>query len=194
MKNFIIEQINKSIEAKKIMLSDENIINSIITFAEVSIKAYSNSKKLLFAGNGGSAADAQHLAGELVSRFYFDRSGLSAIALTTDTSILTAIGNDYGFDKIFSRQIESNGEKGDILIAISTSGNSPNILNALKTCREKGIITLGLTGGIGGAMKEFCDHVIIVPSNETPVIQESHIMIGHMICGLIEEEIFGKNK
>ena len=194
MKDFIKKQINKSIEAKKRMLTDENIINSIITFAKVSIKAYSNSKKLLFAGNGGSAADAQHLAGELVSRFYFDRPGLSAIALTTDTSILTAIGNDYGFDRIFSRQIESNGEEGDILVAISTSGNSPNILNALKTCKEKGIITLGLTGGTGGAMKELCDHVIVVPSNETPVIQESHIMIGHMICGLIEEEIFGENK
>ena len=146
------------------------------------------------AGNGGSAADAQHLAGELVSRFYFDRPGLSAIALTTDTSILTAIGNDYGFDRIFSRQIESIGENGDVLVAISTSGNSPNILNALKICKQKGITTLGLTGGTGGAMKEFCDHIVIVPSNETPVIQESHILIGHMLCGIIEEEIFGEKK
>ena len=162
--------------------------------AEKIKESLSNNGKVIWMGNGGSAADCQHLAAEFIGRFEKERNPFASVALTTDTSILTAIGNDYGFDKIFSRQIESNGEKGDILIAISTSGNSPNILNALKTCREKGIITLGLTGGIGGAMKEFCDHVIIVPSNETPVIQESHIMIGHMICGLIEEEIFGKNK
>ena len=168
--------------------------DAIAKAATISVDAYRAGNKLLFAGNGGSAADAQHLAGEMVSRFYFDRPGLPAIALTTDTSILTAAGNDYGFEKIFSRQIEANGVKGDVLFAITTSGNSPNILKAIEACRLKGITVIGLTGGTGGAMKDICDLILTVPSNETPIIQESHIMIGHIICALVEEEMFGKNR
>lgn len=146
----------------------------------------------MIAGNGGSAADAQHLAGEFVSRFYFERPGLPSLALTTDTSILTAIGNDYGYERLFARQIEANGKEGDVFIGISTSGNSDNIIEALKTCREKDITTIGMTGEIGGRMTELCDYCIKVPSQETPRIQESHILIGHIICSIAEESLFGK--
>ena len=160
--------------------------------AKLTTQAYRNGNKTLIAGNGGSAADAQHIAGEFVSKFYFDRPGLASIALTTDTSIITAIGNDYGYEKLFSRQVEANGLKDDIFIGISTSGNSKNILEALKVCKEKGIVTVGLTGQNGGAMKELCDYCICIPSNETPRVQESHILIGHIICAVVEEELFGK--
>lgn len=156
------------------------------------IKSYKNGNKTLIAGNGGSAADAQHLTGELVSRFYFDRPGLPAIALTTDTSILTAIGNDYGYERIFARQIEANSNKGDVFIGISTSGNSKNILEALKVCKEKEVLTVGMTGETGGIMAALCDYCIKVRSSETPRIQEAHIMVGHIICSLIEESLFGK--
>ena len=146
--------------------------------------------KILLAGNGGSAADAQHLAGELVSRLNFDRPGLPAFALTTDTSVLTAIGNDYGFEQLFARQLNAVGTAGDIFIAISTSGRSPNILRALEEGRRKGLVTVGLTGQIGGDMAALCDYCIRTPSAETPKIQEGHIILGHIICGLIECEIF----
>jgi len=194
MKDFIKKYIARSIETKTKVLNNTEILNCIENAAAESVKAYRAGNKLIFAGNGGSAADAQHFAGEMVSRFYFDRPGLPAIALTTDTSILTAAGNDYGFEKIFSRQIEANGARGDVFFAISTSGNSPNILKAIEACKLKGILTVALTGGYGGAMKNMCDITIIVPSPETPIIQESHEMIGHMICALIEEEMFGKSR
>lgn len=144
----------------------------------------------MFAGNGGSAADSQHLAGELVSRFKFDRPGLAAWALTTDSSVLTAIGNDYGYERVFARQLEAVGAPGDILIAISTSGRSLNILKALEESRRKGIVTVGFTGEAGGDMPPLCDHLIRVPSSETPKIQEGHIVLGHIICGLIECQMF----
>jgi D-sedoheptulose 7-phosphate isomerase len=145
----------------------------------------------LLAGNGGSAADAQHIAAEFVGRYAFDRPGLPAIAFTTDTSMLTAIGNDYGFDQIFSRQLEANGRKGDVFIGISTSGSSSNVTAALQRARELDIITIGLTGQGGGEMQSLCDHCIKVPSMSTPRIQESHIMLGHIICDLVEEALFG---
>ncbi len=192
MINFLENQIQSSIDTKELILSDEDIKKLIVGISKESINAYKNSKKILIAGNGGSAADAQHIAGELVSKFYFDRPALSALALSTDTSILTAIGNDYGYEKVFSRQIEANGENGDIFIGISTSGNSKNIIEALKVCKEKSIITVGLSGLSGGDMSNYCDYLIKVPSNETPRIQEAHIMIGHIICSIIEESIFGK--
>ena len=143
------------------------------------------------AGNGGSAADAQHIAGELVSRFYFDRPALGALALTTDTSIMTAIGNDYGYDYLFSRQLEGLGNGGDVFVGISTSGNSRNILSALKTAKAKGMLAVGLTGQKGGLMDELCDIVLRVPSDSTPRIQESHITIGHILCMIVEDSIFG---
>ncbi len=192
MEKFIANQVKKSYEIKQAIYNDKKLMNLIKEVALVVTKAYKKGNKTLIAGNGGSAADAQHIAGEFVSRFYFDREGLPSIALTTDTSILTAIGNDYGYEKLFARQVQANGRKGDIFIGISTSGNSKNIIEALKECKNKGIITVGLTGESGGVMKELCNYCICVPSDETPRIQESHILIGHIICSVVEEEIFGK--
>ena len=190
MKNYITKQLSDSIEVKKQILENSELLAQIEQVAVKTIEAYKNNKKTLIAGNGGSAADAQHIAGEFVSRFYFDRPGLASIALTTDTSILTAIGNDYGYERVFARQVEANGANGDVFIGISTSGNSKNIVEAIKSAKERGIFTLGFTGAKGGIMKEMCDICICVPSNETPRIQESHIVIGHIICAIVEKEMF----
>lgn len=192
MIKYIKRQIKESIKTKELIVSNKEIINLITCTAKECIKAYKNGNKILIAGNGGSAADAQHIAGELVSRFYFDRPGLAALALTTDTSILTAIGNDYGYEKLFSRQVQANGIKGDIFIGISTSGNSKNIIEAFNECKDKEITTIGLTGNKNCLMDEICDICIKIPSSSTPRIQESHILIGHIICAIIEEELFGK--
>ena len=192
MKKFITNQIEKSKDIKEKILSDKELINLIVKVGDKLVDVYKSGNKLLIAGNGGSAADAQHIAGELVSKFYFDRPALAAIALTTDTSIITAIGNDYGYEYLFSRQIEANGVKGDVFLGIYTSGNSKNIIEGLKTAKEKGLITIGLTGENGGKMKNLCDYCICAPSTETPRIQEAHILIGHILCSIIEEAIFGK--
>jgi D-sedoheptulose 7-phosphate isomerase len=189
---YISSQVKKSIDVKQKLLDSQELMDLIQEVALKCVEVYKNGNKTLIAGNGGSAADAQHIAGEFVSRFYFDRPGLASIALTTDTSIITAIGNDYGYEKLFSRQVQANGVKGDIFIGISTSGNSANVIEALKECKEKGIITVGLTGEKGGKMSEMCDYCIRVPSNETPRVQEAHILIGHIICAVVEEAIFGK--
>ncbi|EAL8916765.1 MULTISPECIES: D-sedoheptulose 7-phosphate isomerase [Campylobacter] len=181
-----------SILVKEQILKDENLITLIKNASLEVIKAYKNGNKTLLAGNGGSAADAQHIAGEFVSRFYFDRPGIASIALTTDTSVLTAIGNDYGYENLFARQVQAQGVQGDVFIGISTSGNSKNILKALELCKQKGIISIGLSGASGGAMNELCDYCIKVPSTCTPRIQEAHILIGHIICAIVEEELFGK--
>ncbi|EHZ7587227.1 D-sedoheptulose 7-phosphate isomerase [Campylobacter jejuni] len=181
-----------SILVKEQILKDENLITLIKNASLEVIKAYKNGNKTLLAGNGGGAADAQHIAGEFVSRFYFDRPGIASIALTTDTSILTAIGNDYGYENLFARQVQAQGVKGDVFIGISTSGNSKNILKALEFCKQKEIISIGLSGASGGAMNELCDYCIKVPSTCTPRIQEAHILIGHIICAIVEEELFGK--
>lgn len=186
----IKKYINDSIVCKQTILNDNLIIKTIQDIANAIIVAYKNDKKVLTAGNGGSAGDAQHIAGELVSKFFFDRPGLSAFSLTTDTSILTAIGNDYGYEKSFSRQIQANAKEGDVFIAISTSGNSKNIVLALQEAKLKGVTTVGLVGNKDCEMDRYCDFVIHVPSYMTPTIQESHIMIGHIICALVEEEIF----
>lgn len=150
--------------------------------------------KILFAGNGGSAADAQHWAAELVSRFGYDRPGLAGIALTTDTSALTAIGNDYGYERVFARQVEALGRKGDVLFAISTSGHSKNILQAIDAAHAAGIEVIGFTGRKGGAMAERCTICLRMPSDETPKIQEGHELIGHLICGLVEREMFPRGR
>ena len=149
-----------------------------------------NEGRIFIAGNGGSAADAQHIAGELVSRFAFERPGLPVLALTTDTSVLTAIGNDDGYEEIFSRQLQAHGRQGDVFIAYSTSGRSGNILRALKTSKLQAMITVGFTGQDGGNMRDLCDYVIEIPSNETPKIQEGHLVAGHILCGLIESALF----
>ncbi len=192
LNSYIKEHFQESILVKEQILKDENLITLIKNASLEVIKAYRNGNKTLLAGNGGSAADAQHIAGEFVSRFYFDRPGIASIALTTDTSILTAIGNDYGYENLFARQVQAQGVKGDVFIGISTSGNSKNILKALDLCRQKGITSIGLSGASGGAMNELCDYCIKVPSTCTPRIQEAHILIGHIICAIFEEELFGK--
>ncbi|EDP6972326.1 D-sedoheptulose 7-phosphate isomerase [Campylobacter jejuni] len=192
LNSYIKEHFQEPILVKEQILKDENLITLIKNASLEVIKAYRNGNKTLLAGNGGSAADAQHIAGEFVSRFYFDRPGIASIALTTDTSILTAIGNDYGYENLFARQVQAQGVKGDVFIGISTSGNSKNILKALDLCRQKGITSIGLSGASGGAMNELCDYCIKVPSTCTPRIQEAHILIGHIICAIVEEELFGK--
>jgi D-sedoheptulose 7-phosphate isomerase len=176
------------------MASDEQLRGQIAVALDLCVSALRGGSKLMFAGNGGSAADAQHWAGELVSRFNFDRPGLPAIALTTDTSILTAIGNDYGYDYVFARQVEALGQKGDVLLAISTSGNSKNILRAIQAARDADIVVIGFTGKGGGAMAETCNICFRIPSDETPKIQEGHEILGHLLCDLIEREIFGDAK
>jgi D-sedoheptulose 7-phosphate isomerase len=182
----------ESIAVKQKFLDDPKQMNTLVEVAKLCVETYKRGNKILIAGNGGSAADAQHFAGELVSRFNFDRPPLSAIALTTDTSILTSIGNDYGFDDIFARQLLANGRSGDVFIAISTSGNSKNILKALELAKKCSIETVGLTGNRGGGMVSACDHVITAPSISTPVIQECHIAIEHTLCQVIESMIFGQ--
>ena len=187
----IISAIGDSISVKKKILEDEGLVNSIYNVADECITAYRQGNRVLLAGNGGSAADAQHIAAEFVGRYAFDRPGLPSIALTTDTSMLTAIGNDYGYDQIFRRQLEANGKKGDVFIGLSTSGNSPNVIAALQRARELGIVTVGLTGQNGAKMHSLCDYCLQVPSMSTPRIQESHIMLGHIICGMVEDTLFG---
>ena len=191
MNSFIQEEFDKTLENFRRMAADQGLREQIGQSVGFCTKALRAGNKLLFAGNGGSAADAQHWAGELVSRFYFDRPGLPAIALTTDTSVLTAIGNDYGFDYVFARQVEALGQAGDVLLVISTSGRSPNILRAMFAARAKRMLVIGFSGESGGDMAESCDVCFRIPSTETPRIQEGHEFIGHLLCGLIEQEMFG---
>lgn len=190
MRSYITAQIRDTQRVMSAMLADEALLACVGAAAEACIKALSNGGKILLAGNGGSAADAQHIAGELVSRFAFDRPGLPAIALTTDTSILTAIGNDYGYDKLFARQVQAHAQKGDVFIAYSTSGKSPNVIAALQEARARSVICIGMTGNRGGPMKELCDHYLDVPSGDTPKIQEAHAVLGHILCGLVERALF----
>ena len=190
MKNYIKEQIKKSYETKQSIYKDEELLSKIELVARKCILLYKDGKKTILAGNGGSAADAQHIAAELVGRYGFDRPSIPSLALTTDTSNLTAIGNDYGYDKVFSRQLEGMGQDGDLFIGISTSGNSANIINAFKSAKEKSIITVALVGKDGGEMAKIADISLVVPSSSTPRIQEAHILIGHILCDIIEKELF----
>lgn len=194
LEQIITEHIRKSISVKESILSSPAVMTSIKDAATATVDAYKKGRKTLIAGNGGSAADAQHIAGEFVSRFYFDRPGIPSIALSTDTSIITAIGNDYGFDRLFERQVHAQGTEGDIFIGLTTSGNSENIVRALHACKEKGIKSIILTGRSGSKTSNLCDICINVPSEETPRIQESHILIAHIICCIVEEELFGNLK
>ncbi|MDB5378986.1 MAG: phosphoheptose isomerase [Rubritepida sp.] len=177
------------------MAVDQAMIDAATQAANLCIAALRAGRKVMICGNGGSAADAQHWAGELVSRFYYDRPGLAAIALTTDSSILTAIGNDYGYERVFSRQVEALGVAGDVLFGLTTSGRSPNILAAMKAAKERGITCVGFTGNGPGAavLAEHCDVTVMVPSPSTPSIQEGHEVLGHAICAMIEEAIFPKD-
>nr|WP_274605267.1 D-sedoheptulose 7-phosphate isomerase [Phaeovibrio sulfidiphilus] len=171
-------------------MEDRGLCQDLLRAVDASLASLRNGGKLLFCGNGGSAADAQHWAGELVARFYYDRPGLAAVALTTDTSILTAVGNDYGYDHVFSRQVEALGVPGDVLFALSTSGNSPNVVRALEVARARGMLTVGFTGQAGGKMLDLCDICFRVPSTCTPRIQEGHELLGHTLCQMIEAGMF----
>ena len=182
--------IRASVDVKNNILLDDKILQTVKDCVYILVTAFKNGNKVLFCGNGGSAADAQHLAAELSGRFYIDRDALPAEALHCNTSYLTAIGNDYGYDVIYSRLIKGIGNKGDVLVGLSTSGNSKNILNAFEVAKEKGMITIAFTGESGGKLKKLADHLINVPSDDTPRIQESHIMLGHIICQLAEEQYF----
>ncbi|MDB5380900.1 MAG: D-sedoheptulose 7-phosphate isomerase [Rhodospirillales bacterium] len=175
------------------MEADEALCEATARAAALCTDALRAGGKILLCGNGGSAADAQHWAGELVARFHYDRPGLAAIALTTDSSILTAIGNDYGYERIFSRQVEALGATGDVLFALSTSGNSPNILAALEAAKAKGMATVGFTGRGGGKMGVLCDICIRIPSDNTPHVQEGHEVLGHALCAIIEAEMFPRS-
>lgn len=186
----IKEIISSSIETKQRLLSDETLLKTICDTVDVIVKTFKGGKRVYFCGNGGSAADAQHLAAEFSGRFYKNRKALPAEALHCNTSYLTAVANDYSFDDIYSRLIDGIGEEGDILIGLSTSGNSKNIIKAFETAKKKGMLTIAFTGETGGNIKPLCDQLINIPSADTPRIQECHIMVGHIICQLVEEKYF----
>ena len=183
--------INESIKVKQALLADVNLIAQIDTVVKVITTAFQNGNSVYFAGNGGSAADAQHLAAEFSGRFYKDRKALPSEALHCNTSYLTAVANDYSYEVIYARLIEGITKPGDVLVGISTSGNSGNIVKAFEMAKTKQVVTIGFTGDKGGMMKEISDYLINVPSNDTPRIQESHILVGHIICELVESNIFG---
>lgn len=190
MQKKIQEIISSSIDVKTKILTNEDLLKTIHEVISLIIKTFDAGGKLLFCGNGGSAADAQHLAAEFSGRFYKDRKPLPAEALHCNTSYLTAVANDYGYDEVYSRAVSASGRPGDVLVALSTSGNSVNITKALQTANEIGMITVGFTGEGGGKMKGLCQYLVNVPGNDTPRIQEAHIMIGHIICELVEKGYF----
>lgn len=188
--SFMQAAIASSIAVLNGLLADSALLACVGRSAEICAAALTRGNKVMFAGNGGSAADAQHLAAELVGRLSRERSALPAIALTADSSVLTALGNDYGFEEVFSRQVEGLGARGDVLVAISTSGRSKNILRALTAAHGKGIIAIGMTGSGGGDMRALCKSCLCVPAHDTQRIQEAHIVLGHIICGLVERAMF----
>ncbi len=189
MKN-VKQIIQASIETKQQVLQNEELLKTICDVVNVIATAFKSGHRVYFCGNGGSAADAQHLAAEFSGRFYMDRKALPAEALHCNTSYLTAVANDYGYDSVYSRMIDGIGQKGDILVGLSTSGNSKNIIKAFEAAKEKEMTTVAFTGQSGGQMKSISDYLINIPSADTPRIQESHIMVGHIICELVEKKIF----
>ena len=182
--------IQSSIDVKTAVLENSHLLKTILTITDVMVAALKSNRRIYFCGNGGSAADAQHLAAELTGRFYTDRKALAAEALHCNTSYLTAVANDYGFDEIYARMIEGIAQEGDVLVGLSTSGNSKNIINAFEKAKEQNVITVSFTGETGGALKPLSNYCINVPSSDTPRIQETHILIGHIICQLVEEKYF----
>jgi D-sedoheptulose 7-phosphate isomerase len=191
MENKIREILKASIDVKQQVLEDAQLISVIEKVTEVIVGCFKNDGKVLFCGNGGSAADAQHLAAEFSGRFYTDREPLYSEALHVNTSYITAVANDYSYDQVYARLIKAKGRKGDVLVGLSTSGNSTNILEAFRVAKERGMVIVGFTGATGGRMKEYCDYLINIPSTDTPRIQECHITVGHIICQLVEEIYFG---
>lgn len=193
MKDLVQKQLTQSIATMQAVLDDPHIADILISIGQLTATAMQSGHKLMVAGNGGSAADAQHLVAEFVVRLTVNRSALRAIALTTDSSILTACGNDFGYEHVFERQVEALGQAGDVFLGISTSGNSPNILNALKQASKMGITTVGFSGSDGGKMRELCDHNIVVPSSVTMNIQESHLALEHIFCMIVERFLYGRD-
>jgi len=191
MQDKIISIIQASVSVKEQILNNPTLLAKVEAVTQVLVNTFKNGNKVLFCGNGGSAADAQHLAAEFSGRFYKDRNPLPSEALHCNTSYLTAVANDYGYEFVYSRLLKGMAVKGDVIVGLSTSGNSKNILNAYQVARELGVITVSLTGDSGGQMKEHSDYLLNVPSNDTPRIQESHIMLGHIICELVETTLFG---
>ena len=192
MTDYIRNQIRASIKTKQDVLMDVELTKHIRIVTEACIGAFKNGNKVILAGNGGSAADAQHLAAEFVSRFEYDRPGLPSMSLSTDTSMITAIGNDYGYENLFKRQLEAQSRPGDIFIGITTSGNSKNVLKAFEACKLLGVTSIALCGS-GGVAKDMADHALMVPSTHTARIQECHILIGHIICGIVEQTMFPRS-
>lgn len=187
-RDIVIEHSKAGCEAREQFFAENT--DRVVDIARILALCLAKGGKLLFCGNGGSAADSQHLAAEFVNRFMLERPPLPAIALTTDTSILTAIGNDYGFEQTFSKQVQALGQEGDVLVGISTSGNSPNVIRAFKAAREKNMVTVGMGGASGGEMAAYCDHMLLAPTKSTPVIQEVHIAAGHLLCRLVDYFLF----
>ena len=192
LKDYVKRQVEESARVKEAFLSDEKAMEAVAQVAQLLVDTYRAGGKTLWAGNGGSAADAQHMAAELVNKFRMDRAGVPALALTVDTSVLTAIGNDYGYDQVFYRQIIAGGKPGDVFIGISTSGQSANLVKALEACREKGLKSVAVVGGDACAMDAF-DYVIHIPSTDTPRIQECQTLVGHILCDIVEKSLFGDN-
>lgn len=192
IKQLVNEQIAESVLVKQALASSPEVIAAIQDAAQKCVAVYQRGNKILIAGNGGSAADAQHMAAELSGRFNFDRPGIPAIALTANSSAITAIANDYGYEKVFSRQTQAYGQSGDLFVGISTSGSSKNILAAIAQCQAQGIETIGLTGSAGGQMAQACDVCIQIPSQSTPRVQECHILVIHLLCAAVEEVLFGQ--
>lgn len=192
MIEYIKNNIGESIEAKKRLLGDDRLLLTIEEVSRICIDAYEKGNKIMVCGNGGSASDAQHMAGELVGRYKMERNGIPALALNANTAVMTALGNDYDYDSIYAKQVVALGKKEDVLFVISTSGNSGNTVLACEAAKKMGITTVALTGMGGGKLKELCDYVINVPSDNTPRIQEMHILVIHSICGLIEKELYNR--
>ncbi len=190
MNNRIKQAISQSIEVKNAILNNEKLLNTIEAVADEMARCFKNEGKVLFCGNGGSAADAQHLAAEFSGRFYYDRAPLYSEALHVNSSFVTAVANDYSYDEVYARMLQAMGHKGDVLVAISTSGNSGIILRAIDAAKQKGMIVVGMTGSTGGLMADKCCYLLNVPSTDTPRVQESHILVGHIICELVEAAVF----
>ncbi len=194
MKHLIQDTIQQSIAVKQLIISNPALLETIESVAGEMVKCFRNGGKVLFCGNGGSAADAQHLAAELSGRYYYDRASLPAEALHVNTSFLTAVANDYSFDEVYARMVQGFGQKGDMLVGFSTSGNSANVIKAFETAQKKGVTTVGFTGNSGGKLKDYCCYLLNIPSDDTPRIQEAHITIGHIICQIVESEMFPKER
>lgn len=190
--NLLQSRITASVQLKQSLLNNTSLLETVTTVANMAAEAYRNGNKVMWCGNGGSAADAQHLAAELSGRFYYDRPPLNSDAFHVNTSYLTAVANDYSYDQVYSRLVQAMCRKGDILIGLSTSGNSGNVVKAFEKARELGVITVGFTGETGGKMKPFSDYLINIPSTDTPRIQECHMLLGHTLCEIVEQQLFPK--